>query len=71
MKSFSTDRKFQPWGISESETEPELAAIDLHKICTPPVIQSPLRGLRLTEGTDAILQCTVIGYPKPRVKLPF
>jgi hypothetical protein len=27
-----------------------------------------LRGLRLTEGTDAVLQCNVIGVPKPKVK---
>ena len=32
-----------------------------------PVFRNKLRGLRLTEGTDAVLQCNVIGVPKPKV----
>lgn len=32
-----------------------------------PVFRNKLRGLRLTEGTDAVLQCSVVGTPKPRV----
>ncbi|VDD90655.1 unnamed protein product [Enterobius vermicularis] len=55
------------WGVSESETEPELAAIDPRNVGTPPILQTPLKGLRLTEGTDAILQCSVVGNPKPTI----
>uniref|UniRef100_A0A914EJ73 Ig-like domain-containing protein n=1 Tax=Acrobeloides nanus TaxID=290746 RepID=A0A914EJ73_9BILA len=51
--------------ISESETEPELAG--LNNRGTGPIIRTELRGLRLTEGTDAILQCNVMGNPKPRI----
>lgn len=43
------------WGISESETEPELAALEARGVGSKPIIRTPLRGLRLTEGTDAIL----------------
>ncbi len=32
-----------------------------------PIFKSQLRGLRLTEGTDAILQCSIVGVPKPKV----
>uniref|UniRef100_A0A914H0K8 Ig-like domain-containing protein n=1 Tax=Globodera rostochiensis TaxID=31243 RepID=A0A914H0K8_GLORO len=32
-----------------------------------PVFRNKLRGLRLTEGTDAVLQCSVVGIPKPRI----
>lgn len=28
---------------------------------------SKLRGLRLTEGTDAVLQCDIFGIPRPKV----
>uniref|UniRef100_A0A914RQS6 Ig-like domain-containing protein n=1 Tax=Parascaris equorum TaxID=6256 RepID=A0A914RQS6_PAREQ len=59
------------WLLSESETESELvAALDTRGFGTAPIIRSPLRGLRLTEGTDAILQCNIVGSPKPRVSLP-
>uniref|UniRef100_A0A9J2P8G8 Ig-like domain-containing protein n=1 Tax=Ascaris lumbricoides TaxID=6252 RepID=A0A9J2P8G8_ASCLU len=57
------------WLLSESETESELvAALDTRGIGTAPIIRSPLRGLRLTEGTDAILQCNIVGSPKPRIE---
>ncbi|PAV62890.1 hypothetical protein WR25_23783 isoform D [Diploscapter pachys] len=56
-----------PWGISESETEPELAALDAKGQGTKPILRQALRGLRLTEGTDAILQANVVGNPKPRI----
>jgi hypothetical protein len=36
-----------------------------------PVFRQPLRGLRLTEGTDAVLQCSLVGVPKPRVSAKF
>ncbi|VDK61532.1 unnamed protein product [Gongylonema pulchrum] len=26
-----------------------------------------MKGLRLTEGTDAILQCSIVGNPKPKI----
>ncbi|GMT09920.1 hypothetical protein PFISCL1PPCAC_1217, partial [Pristionchus fissidentatus] len=55
------------WGISESETEPELAALDPRGGGFKPIIRQPLRGLRLTEGTDAILQANIVGTPKPQV----
>lgn len=32
-----------------------------------PLFRNKLRGLRLTEGTDAVLQCSVVGVPKPSV----
>ncbi|PAV62863.1 hypothetical protein WR25_15926 [Diploscapter pachys] len=56
-----------PWGVSESETEPELAALDAKGQGTKPILRQALRGLRLTEGTDAILQANVVGNPKPRI----
>uniref|UniRef100_A0A1I7XK51 Ig-like domain-containing protein n=1 Tax=Heterorhabditis bacteriophora TaxID=37862 RepID=A0A1I7XK51_HETBA len=57
------------WSISESETEPELAALEGRSaLGARPIVRSPLRGLRLTEGTDAILQANLVGNPKPRVK---
>ena len=31
-----------------------------------PIFRSGLRGLRITEGTDAVLQCSVVGVPKPK-----
>ncbi|VDN08320.1 unnamed protein product [Thelazia callipaeda] len=56
-----------PWALSESETEAELASINSRGIGGPPRIQAPLNDLRLTEGTDAILQCTITGNPKPKI----
>ncbi|VDM80088.1 unnamed protein product [Strongylus vulgaris] len=57
-----------PWGISESETEPELASYDGRGAPgSRPIVRSPPRGLRLTEGTDAILQANIVGNPKPRI----
>uniref|UniRef100_A0A915PYM6 Ig-like domain-containing protein n=1 Tax=Setaria digitata TaxID=48799 RepID=A0A915PYM6_9BILA len=56
-----------PWGFSESETEAELASIDSRGFGGPPQIKTPLKGLRLTEGTDAILQCNITGNPKPTI----
>ncbi|KAL3105626.1 hypothetical protein niasHT_021729 [Heterodera trifolii] len=32
-----------------------------------PLFRNKLRGLRLTEGTDAVLQCSVVGVPKPSI----
>jgi titin len=61
------------WGVSESETEPELAGYNRAGnnasvgAGSPPIFKTELKGLKLTEGTDAILQCNVIGNPKPRV----
>lgn len=37
----------------------------------PPLFRSELRGLRLTEGTDAILQCSVVGVPQPKIQWLF
>uniref|UniRef100_A0A8R1EFD5 Ig-like domain-containing protein n=1 Tax=Caenorhabditis japonica TaxID=281687 RepID=A0A8R1EFD5_CAEJA len=59
------------WTISESETEPELSALDARGVGTKPIIRTPLRGLRLTEGTDAILQANIVGNPKPRIQWLF
>ncbi|EJW79352.1 hypothetical protein WUBG_09738 [Wuchereria bancrofti] len=56
-----------PWGLSESETEAELASIDSRGFGGPPRIQTPLKDLRLTEGTDALLQCNITGNPKPKI----
>ncbi|KAM3716725.1 Kettin [Dirofilaria immitis] len=56
-----------PWGFSESETEAELASIDSRGFGGPPQIQTSLKRLRLTEGTDAILQCNITGNPKPNI----
>ncbi|EFO24047.1 hypothetical protein LOAG_04436 [Loa loa] len=56
-----------PWGLSESETEAELASIDSRGLGGPPRMQTPLKGLRLTEGTDALLQCNITGNPKPKI----
>lgn len=63
------------WGvISESETEPELANLHLNiqrrdfiGVQTAPTFKTGLRNLKLTEGTDAILECQVVGNPKPQV----
>ncbi|CAJ0591812.1 unnamed protein product [Cylicocyclus nassatus] len=61
-------RQAQPYGISESETEPELASFDTKGAPgSRPIVRSPPRGLRLTEGTDAILQANIVGNPKPRI----
>ncbi|VDK23545.1 unnamed protein product [Anisakis simplex] len=55
--------------MSESETESELvAALDNRHLGSAPIIRTPLRGLRLTEGTDAVLQCNIVGSPKPRIE---
>ncbi|CAI5453408.1 unnamed protein product [Caenorhabditis angaria] len=57
------------WAVSESETEPELSALDAKgSPGTKPIVRTPLRGLRLTEGTDAILQANIVGNPKPRIQ---
>ncbi len=58
------------FGVSESETEPELAALDARAPGSAPLVRTGLRGLRLTEGTDAILQASIVGNPKPRVISP-
>ncbi|TKR69851.1 hypothetical protein L596_021950 [Steinernema carpocapsae] len=56
------------WGISESETEPEMFSGNGNAYRgAPPILRSELRGLRLTEGTDAILQCNIVGNPKPQI----
>ncbi|CAD5224123.1 unnamed protein product [Bursaphelenchus okinawaensis] len=58
------------WGQSESETEPELASLNLHKENGPgvaPFFRSEMRSLKLTEGTDAVFQCNIGGNPKPRI----
>ncbi|KAK0408252.1 hypothetical protein QR680_003855 [Steinernema hermaphroditum] len=55
------------WGVSESETEPELFSNGSFQRGAAPLLRSELRGLRLTEGTDAILQCNVVGNPKPQI----
>ncbi|VDM47822.1 unnamed protein product [Toxocara canis] len=58
------------WLMSESETESELvAALDGRGIGSAPIIRSPLRGLRLTEGTDAVLQCNIIEWQKDGVTM--
>jgi hypothetical protein len=63
------------WG-TESETEPELLNLHLHAqrrdfvgVSAAPAFRTELRGLKLTEGTDAILQCQITGNPKPQVRL--
>ncbi|VDO67650.1 unnamed protein product [Heligmosomoides polygyrus] len=53
--------------VSESETEPELAMLDKGVPGTRPIVRVPPRGLRLTEGTDAILQSNIVGNPKPKI----
>ncbi|KJH46033.1 immunoglobulin I-set domain protein [Dictyocaulus viviparus] len=54
--------------MSESETEPEIAFHESGRVPgSPPIIRVPLRGLRLTEGTDAILQSNIVGSPKPKI----
>ncbi|ETN87099.1 hypothetical protein NECAME_01257 [Necator americanus] len=71
--AYSTDHESNgdtPWGISESETEPELASLDNRGAPgSRPIVRAPPRGLRLTEGTDAILQSNIVGNPKPRVSM--
>ncbi|CAJ0586229.1 unnamed protein product, partial [Mesorhabditis spiculigera] len=63
-----SDTESLTWGVSESETEPELAALDPRGAPgTRPLLRTPLRGLRLTEGTDAILQASIVGNPKPKI----
>ncbi|WKY10685.1 hypothetical protein Q1695_002781 [Nippostrongylus brasiliensis] len=67
---YGTDQESNdtPWGVSESETEPELAMLDGKGAPgTRPIVRVPPRGLRLTEGTDAILQSNIVGNPKPRI----
>ncbi|KAK6053330.1 immunoglobulin I-set domain protein [Cooperia oncophora] len=68
--NYGTDQESNdtsPWGVSESETEPELAMLDKGAPGTRPIIRVPPRGLRLTEGTDAILQSNIVGNPKPKI----
>ncbi|KAL3986033.1 Immunoglobulin I-set domain family protein [Acanthocheilonema viteae] len=74
MKHFPQNGNFDcdsiteiPLGLSESETEAELASIDSRGFGGPPRMQTPLKGLRLTEGTDALLQCSITGNPKPKI----
>lgn len=58
----------QQWAssmTSESETEAELACLTEHG--TRPILRAPMRGLRLTESTDAILQASIVANPKPTV----
>ncbi|CAI4222563.1 unnamed protein product [Auanema sp. JU1783] len=68
-QGYGTDQESidTPWGISESETEPELAALDTKGPGGKPIVRTALRGLRLTEGTDAVLQANIVGNPKPRI----
>uniref|UniRef100_A0AC35GCZ3 Ig-like domain-containing protein n=1 Tax=Panagrolaimus sp. PS1159 TaxID=55785 RepID=A0AC35GCZ3_9BILA len=73
--NYGSDSELGGWGISESETEPELAGYNnrggnnssVGVPGSPPIFKTELKGLKLTEGTDAILQCNVLGNPKPRV----
>lgn len=65
--NFGSDSEAGVGVFSESETEPELAGLGLNMRGAPPIFRSELRNLKLTEGTDAILQCNIIGNPKPRV----
>ena len=44
-----------------------MAALDAKGQGTKPILRQALRGLRLTEGTDAILQANIVGNPKPRI----
>lgn len=67
--NFGSDSEAGVGIFSESETEPELAALGLNMRGAAPIFRSELRGLKLTEGTDAILQCNIIGNPKPRVSI--
>lgn len=32
-----------------------------------PTFRTQLRGLKLTEGTDAVLECQIAGNPKPKI----
>ena len=50
----------------EMSGESKLADIGA-PVAIAPIFRSNLRGLRLTEGTDAILQCNIVGEPKPKV----
>lgn len=61
--------QLQAWGVSESETEPELAFLQAQHPGPgqAPFFRTQLRGLRLTEGTDAVLQCSIGGNPKPQI----
>lgn len=67
-QGYGTDQE-SGWGVSESETEPELAALDARTPGGRPIVRTALRGLRLTEGTDAILQANIVGNPKPQVSI--
>ncbi len=57
--------------MSESETEPELAAFNENLPSSgpagPPQFKAQLRDQKLNEGSDAILQCSLSGNPRPRV----
>uniref|UniRef100_A0A0N5C356 Ig-like domain-containing protein n=1 Tax=Strongyloides papillosus TaxID=174720 RepID=A0A0N5C356_STREA len=53
--------------VSESEPELDFQNQQPFSQTTAPIIRANLRGLRLTEGTDAILQCNILGTPKPIV----
>ncbi|KAI1719901.1 immunoglobulin i-set domain-containing protein [Ditylenchus destructor] len=54
-------------GVSESETDTDVGGHRQPPPLMAPIFRSELRGLRLTEGTDAILQCSVVGVPKPKI----
>lgn len=68
---FLLSTSLQPW-VSESETEPELAQLDsassLAGPGSPPVFKAQLRSLHVQEGADGILQASIVGNPKPRVR---
>ena len=59
--------------VSESETEPELAAfsenVPVQGPPSPPNFSPQLRPLKVDEGADATFQCSLTGNPRPKVRL--
>uniref|UniRef100_A0A915DZ78 Ig-like domain-containing protein n=1 Tax=Ditylenchus dipsaci TaxID=166011 RepID=A0A915DZ78_9BILA len=55
------------WPESEPEGDSNTPRRHQPPLPIAPIFRSGLRGLRLTEGTDAILQCSVVGVPKPKI----
>lgn len=60
--SAKLDTDADTWAVAPPIVTPSLASM-------APVFRQHLRDLSLTEGTDVVLQCSVVGVPKPRVCL--
>ncbi|KAI6186498.1 hypothetical protein M3Y98_00139100 [Aphelenchoides besseyi] len=70
LHRMTPQKQIQHRNLFESETEPELMHLHSSRApIVPPTFRTEPRNLKLTEGTDAIIQCSIVGNPKPNVFL--